>query len=127
MNQNARAVNNAILIVEDAADLRNLYKLALRGRPYNLHLAASGEEALTLLQTYPDIRLVLLDMTLPGISGEQFLHQARALPDRGDLKIVLMSGKDNLAKSVESLGADGWLQKPIPLSELTSKIQSLLA
>jgi len=119
-------MSSSILVVEDAADLRNLYKMVFRRKPYGLHLAASGEEALELLEREPDIRLILLDLTLPGISGEDCLKQVRQKPEWQSLKVIVMSGWDDLKQRAEAMGADGFVRKPAVLPELEKQVEALL-
>ena len=119
-------MSSSILVVEDAADLRNLYKMVFRRKPYGLHLAASGEEALEILEREPDIRVVLLDLTLPGISGEELLKQARQKPELQSLKVIVMSGWDDLQQRADAMGADGFARKPAVLPDLEKQVEQLL-
>lgn len=119
-------MSQSILVVEDAADVRNLYKMLFRRKPYAVHLAASGEEALELLEREADIALVLLDLTLPGISGEDVLLKIRQDPQRAAIKVVIMSGWDDLKQRAATLGADAFVRKPAALPELEKQVESLL-
>ncbi|MBX3166694.1 MAG: response regulator [Candidatus Eremiobacteraeota bacterium] len=119
-------MSQSILIVEDAADLRNMYKMLFRRKPYGVHLAASGEEALEILGREADIALVLLDLTLPGISGEQVLEKVRQNPERSSIKFLLMSGWDDLKQRAAALGAEGFSRKPAVLPELEKQVEALL-
>jgi len=119
-------MSSSILVVEDAADLRSLYKMVFRRKPYGLHLAASGEEALEILEREPDIRVILLDLTLPGISGEALLKQARQKPEWQSLKVIVMSGWDDLKQRAEDMGADGFARKPAVLPDLEKQVEALL-
>lgn len=120
-------MSSSILVVEDADDLRNLYKMVFRRKPYGLHLAASGEEALEILEREPDIRVILLDLTLPGISGEDLLKQARQKPEWQSLKVIVMSGWDDLKQRAEAMGADGFARKPAVLPDLEKQVEQLLS
>lgn len=120
-------MNRSVLIVEDALDLRNLYKLTLRRKPFQTRLAASGEEALEILSMEGDVALMLLDMGLPGLSGEEVLSTVRSDPQLKGLKVLIMSGWDDLKERAHALGADGYLRKPTPLPELEARIDEVLA
>lgn len=126
LGQKGYSMSQSVLVVEDAADLRSLYKMIFRRKPYGLHLAATGEEALEILAREPDIRVVLLDLTLPGISGEEVLQQARQNPQYKDLKFIVMSGWDDLKQRSEAMGADGFARKPAVLPELEKQVEALL-
>lgn len=119
-------MSQSILIVEDAADLRAMYKMVFRRKPYGVHLAASGEEALEVLGREADIALVLLDLTLPGISGEQVLEKVRQDPDRKSIKFLVMSGWDDLKQRAAAMGAEGFARKPVALPELEKQVEALL-
>jgi CheY-like chemotaxis protein len=119
-------MSQSILIVEDAADVRNLYKMVFRRKPYGVHLAASGEEALELLEREADIAVVLLDLTLPGISGEDVLKKIRQTPAWAAIKVLIMSGWDDLKQRASALGADGFSRKPAALPELERQVEALL-
>ncbi len=119
-------MSQSILIVEDAADLRNMYRMALRRLPYPIHLAASGEEALDVLQRQPDIALVLLDLTLPGISGELVLERVRKDSSKDSLKFLVMSGWDDLKQRAAAMGADDFARKPVAMPELEKQVSRIL-
>lgn len=119
-------MSQSILVVEDAADVRNLYKMVFRRKPYGVHLAASGEEALELLERESDIAVVLLDLTLPGISGEDVLARIRQEPKHAATKVLIMSGWDDLKQRAASMGADAFMRKPAALPELEKQVEALL-
>lgn len=68
----------SILVVEDDLDLRSLYKMAFRHKPYGIHLAASGEEALDILARETDIQLILLDLSARNDGRGLFVESARS-------------------------------------------------
>src|SRR3569833_938621 len=68
-----KGVNNKILAIEDDPEVLNLYKSFLQTRGYEVLSAAGAVEGMSLLQSNPDTRLILLDLTLPGISGDEFI------------------------------------------------------
>lgn len=119
-------MTKAILIVEDAPDLRMLYKFAFREKPFAVHIAADGEQALQILGQQADISVVLLDLTLPGISGEEVLKQSRANPEWADIKFIVMSGWDDLKQRSNEMGADGFIRKPITIPDLEARVDALL-
>lgn len=117
----------SILVVEDDLDLRSLYKMAFRHKPYGIHLAASGEEALDILARETDIQLILLDLSLPGMTGEDFLLKVRGQPQYERVKFVVMSGWDELDRRAQVIGADGYVRKPAHLPDLEQRVDSLLS
>jgi DNA-binding response OmpR family regulator len=91
-------------------------------------LAASGEEALALLRTHGDrITLILLDMTMPGLSGEETLRRARLLNIRAP--VLLMSGYsevETMKRSAE-LGVAGFMPKPFEIGALLDRVKPFLS
>ena len=115
-----------ILIVEDDTDINNLIKAILTRQGYEVMQAFSGTEAVLYLkmQTF---RLMILDLMLPGLSGEELLKQVReelAL----ELPVLILSAKNALADKVSLLtyGADDYLTKPFEPAELTARVCALL-
>lgn len=106
-----------ILIVDDDVNIRNLVAEALEREGYAVQKAASGTEALRqIAQEKPD--LVLLDLMLPGLSGEA------VLPDIRDIPVIVMSAKADVADKVGLLlgGAADYVTKPFDLQELLARI-----
>src|SRR5438132_14099344 len=64
---------NKILAIEDDPEVLSLYKSYLQKRGYEVLSAAGAVEGMSLLQNNPDTRLILLDLNLPGMSGEEWI------------------------------------------------------
>jgi DNA-binding response OmpR family regulator len=114
-----------ILIVDDDADLRRTLFLLLE-KKYKVVAAASGKEALALLKTLRP-RLVLLDITMPEMSGIEVLRAARALDQA--LRVVMLTSRMEIefAKSALDLGAIEYLTKPFEADFIRAEIARLLA
>ena len=97
----------------------------LKGQGYAVRAASSGEEALQLL-AQENAELILLDLSLPSMSGEDFIKELRTDPARAGIKILLTSGQDNLKQRVQDLAVDGYCLKPSSLDDLARTIQNLL-
>src|SRR5262245_7260962 len=115
-----------ILIVDDDVYMRSLLKTSL-GSHYEVVEAASGEEALRLAIA-GDIRLVLLDLMLPQMSGYEVCLQLRRNPRTCHIIIVMLTARDREEDVVEGLriGADDYMCKPFKTSELKARIDSHL-
>lgn len=110
-----------ILIIDDDAAIGNLEQEALEGEGYCVVRAYSGTEALLVLKSVrPD--LVLLDLMLPGLSGEAVLAEIQNLP------VIVVSAKAEVQDKVALLrgGAADYLTKPFDVSELLARVQARL-
>ena len=110
-----------IMIVEDDVNIGNMLQEALELEKYNVSRAYSGTEALMLLEREkPD--LVLLDLMLPGLSGEEIL------PRLGGALTIVMSAKTDIDSKLKMLyeGASDYVTKPFILSEMLARIAALL-
>lgn len=116
-----------VLIVDDDPGVRAVFTRALKGAGLEVLSASSGEEALAILgQTR--VNLVVLDEVMPGISGLEVLAAIRRDPDTRTLPVILVTGRGALDDRVAGLGAgaDDFLSKPAPLSELVARVRAHL-
>ena len=110
-----------ILIIEDDAKIRRFLQLELEHEGYQIDLAENGEEGLSRVQKlYYDI--ILLDLMLPLISGEEVCKKIRAV---SDVPIIVITAKDDIRNKVELLdmGADDYITKPFNIEELFARIR----
>ena len=117
---------NRILIVEDDTDINNLLYTALQKAGYETVQAFSGTEARMLFQMdKAGFSLILLDLMLPGISGEEVLAQIRK---QGNTPVIVLTAKDGLDEKIGLLtsGADDYITKPFGTSELLARIRTSL-
>ncbi len=106
-----------IMIIDDDIYISDMLNEALQNEGYTVSRAYSGTEALLILgQQTPD--LILLDLMLPGLSGEELLPKLKNIP------VIVVSAKGNIADKVGLLlgGASDYLTKPFDISELLARI-----
>lgn len=106
-----------ILIIDDDVHIGNVLEETLTNEGYSVSHAYSGTEALYVLsQSKPD--LVLLDLMLPGVSGEEVLPHIKGIP------VIVMSAKVDIDNKVELLlgGAVDYVTKPFHTKELLARI-----
>lgn len=111
----------SILIVEDDNDINNLLKETLSRASYVCTQAYSGTEALLLLKTQ-HFDLLLLDLMLPGLSGEEVLSELQQITAT---PVIVLSAKDSLDSKVELLraGASDYITKPFNVEELLARVE----
>ena len=112
-----------ILIVEDDININNLLCEVLRKAGYMCEQAFSGTEAKLLLNIKEkDYTLVLLDLMLPGASGEEVLKEIRK---HGRLPVIVLTAKDSIDDKIGVLtdGADDYITKPFEIREVLARIQ----
>jgi len=115
----------SLLIVEDDADIRELMKIFLEAEGYQVSLAADGLEALEQLQSGARPSLILLDLMMPRMDGEQFLSEmhSRRL---SQTPVVIMAGHCAVQQRADQLKAVCCLTKPVELEELLNTVRRLV-
>ena len=112
---------NRIMIVEDDLSISNMLKEVLPRAGYEVNCAYSGTEALLLLEkTRPD--LILLDLMLPGLTGEEVLPKLKGIP------VIITSAKSDTKSKIDMLtdGAADYITKPFDTGELLARIAARL-
>ncbi len=115
-----------VLIVEDAAALRELVRRLLQRQGYTALVAANADEALRVVEEHPVIDVLLTDVVMPGVSGPELAGRLVAL--RPMLRVVYMSGytEDAIARhGILEPGID-FLQKPFTPDALARKIRKAI-
>jgi two-component system KDP operon response regulator KdpE len=115
---------STILVVDDEPQLRRAMKATLSSIGYTVVEAKTGEEALTRMdELRPD--LVLLDLNMPGLGG---LETCRAMRERSDLPIIILSVRNTEPDKVQALdaGADDYVTKPFGIQELLARIRAAM-
>ncbi|MDE5824185.1 MAG: response regulator transcription factor [Lachnospiraceae bacterium] len=114
-----------ILMVEDEEELAKLLSVYIERAGYKVQRAASGEEALACLQK-ETAKLILLDITLPGMDGFAVCREMRKAGSMPILMISARVGKEDQLNGFR-LGADDYIEKPVDPDLLMAKINSLFA
>jgi DNA-binding response OmpR family regulator len=113
-----------ILAVEDEPAILRMLERGLTAAGHQVLAAETGEDAATLAID-EGVDLVLLDITLPGLSGHDVLTRIRAR--RPELPVLMLTARDDLDNKVRALdaGADDYLTKPFAFEELLARIRAL--
>jgi DNA-binding response OmpR family regulator len=113
-----------ILLVEDEHSIGSLVSAYLQRDGFGVVWLRSGEEALAELDRH-DVRLIVLDIGLPGIDGFEVCRRVRA---RSDVPILMLTARDEEADRVVGLeiGADDYVPKPFSPRELVARVKAIL-
>lgn len=113
-----------VLVVEDEPKLRDLVRSYLEREGIVVLSTGSGAEALHFVERSP-VDLVVLDLGLPDVSGEDVARELRA---RSDVPIVMLTAKSSEQDRIAGLelGADDYLTKPFSPKELVLRVQAVL-
>lgn len=117
-----------ILVVDDNAVNRKLIAVALKVAGYDVHAAADGEDALTLVtKLHPS--LIMMDIQLPGMDGLEVTRRLKADPATRSIAIVAitayaMVGDEQKARDA---GCDGYIAKPIDTRRLPEVVAGYLS
>lgn len=113
-----------ILVVEDDNDINQLLCKIIKKSNYYAQPAYSGTEALIYLEK-KEWDLVLLDLMLPGMTGEEILAE---ITSKGSVPVIIISAKSEQQTKVKGLrsGADDFIAKPFDVEEVSARIDSLL-
>lgn len=117
-------MNNNILIVEDEKNILDVIKAYLQKEDFNVFEAMDGEEALKVFNK-EEIHLIILDLMLPKISGQEVCRMIR---DLSDVPIIMLTAKSEEDDKIQGLdiGADDYVTKPFSPRELMSRVKAIL-
>lgn len=117
-------MEDKILVVEDDADINELLCSILIKKGYNVRGAFSGSEALMCIDQF-NYDLILLDLMLPGVSGEDIINKIR---EDKIMPIIVISAKVTQDDKINilKLGADDYITKPFNPLELIARVKSQL-
>ena len=117
------AENKTILFVDDDEKMLNSFKRCFQGEPYEMFFAASGSEAIEILQ-HRRIHVVLLDVIMPGLDGYETCKRIKANTENKLTQVVFVSGKGSIEARLKGYetGADDYIVKPFSNDELLAKV-----
>lgn len=115
-----------VLLIEDELDLANVTKSRLENSGYKVLTAPSAELALGLLQkNIPD--LILLDLLLPGMRGEEACKRIKANAKLKHIPIILFTASaSDIPKVAKEIGAEDYIMKPFEPEELLEKVKKFI-
>ncbi len=126
--QGAALTQGLVLVIDDEEPVREAVTDILESEGLTVITAPDGRAGLALYrERQADIRLVLLDLSMPGLSGEETFHELRRVNPR--ISVILSSGyqQSEVTRRFVSQGAIGFLQKPYDMDTLIQEIRRYLA
>ena len=114
-----------VLILEDEMNIRSFVVINLRRAGYEVVEAGTGQEALSKLESIPDIGVAILDVMLPDIDGFEVCRRIRATGTK--LGVIMLTARTQEMDKVTGLmtGADDYVTKPFSPAELVARIDAL--
>jgi two-component system chemotaxis response regulator CheY len=114
-----------ILSVDDSSTIRKIIRASVEILNYELLEASGGKEALDILaKEWENVKLILLDLNMPGMSGFEFLAAIKGNMYYKDIPVMMVTTegeKESIVKAVKA-GVTNYLLKPFTSEELTKKI-----
>ena len=118
-----------VLVVDDEADVEMLFRQhfrkELRAGDFSMEFALDAPEALSIISSLRDATLILIlsDINMPGMSGLELLHEARAACPEVPIIMISAYGDSETQRKALQGGADGFLTKPIDFAWLREEIR----
>lgn len=114
-----------VLIAEDAPSLRSLFAKVLKNAGFTVHIAVNGHDVMTQLShAMPDV--LVLDLGMPGVSGEEVIQMVRQRETTRRIKIVVVTGNHLAAQSALADEVDLLLIKPVSPRDLVNFVQRFI-
>ena len=110
-----------ILLVEDDPDTRTMMTMALEMAGVDVVIATNGVEAYNLARTHRP-RLILLDLMMPTMSGEEFRRAQLANQDIRDIPVVVVSARHDATRIARRMKASECLTKPVDFDKLAAVV-----
>ena len=113
-----------IMLVDDEERFLHTLAKLMQKRGFEVSTAASGQQALDILSSEPDVAVVVLDVRMPGMDGLETLGRIKGQYPAS--QVIMLTGQAVLEDGVEALrrGAFDYIQKPCDIDELEAKIRS---
>jgi len=116
------STNAPILIVDDDDDIRELIKVFLEAEGYRVNGATDGLDAWEQVQSGLQPSLILLDLMMPRMDGEQFLKKLRSC-HLSEIPVIILSGNISAKEKSSGLKASCFLTKPVEIDELLNAVR----
>lgn len=112
-----------VLVVDDDPQILRAVRTSLQGHSYEVLTAGNGETALDLLPD-SDVDLIVLDLGLPGIGGQEVIERVRAWSEVPIIVLSVLDGQHDKVDAFEA-GADDYVTKPFGMPELLARMRAV--
>lgn len=119
--------SRAVLVVDDDESIRNIVQCALRAQKYRVVTACDGTEAIELYARSPgETGVVILDLIMPRMNGQQTLHNLKSLDP--EVRVIIMTGHQppDLHEILTDPSVRGYLPKPFSMKALTESVAAAM-
>lgn len=113
-----------ILVIDDEVQIRILLRITLESNGYNVILASTGKEGISLAVSHTP-ELIILDLGLPDISGHQVLNELKEWYTKSIIILSVQNTENDIITALDN-GADDYLTKPFRTGELMARIRSCI-
>lgn len=116
-----------VLVADDEPHIGRIIKTKLEQGPFSVTLVYDGAEALSELERSPDVRLLILDLMMPHVTGFEVLERVRADPRWRTIPCLILTaaGQDHQEVEARRRGADDFMTKPFSPKRLLARALEL--
>jgi len=115
-----------ILMIDDDTDLLEITQSLLSKKGYEVAISNCWEDGLKTIENF-EPQLILLDVFLNGVDGLDICKQLKSMPNTRHTPVIILSAYPRVAESVYEFGADDFIGKPFEVTDLISKVHSVLS
>ncbi len=116
-------MSQTILVIEDDEASRLMYTEILSMEDFNVIEAEDGHAALKYLQNNPNPKLILMDLTFPHMTSQEFVAGLKGNPHTADIPYIFISGQGTIREQAEDLKALTFLKKPFDLDDFVDLVK----
>jgi CheY-like chemotaxis protein len=127
LNAPAKGAKTTVLVVDDEDMVRRIAQASLEIRGYRVLLATNGLEAIRMMEEHSEIDVVLLDLTMPVMGGEEAIDRIMAVRPATQVIVSTGFGQREAVARFSRKRVQGFLQKPYTSKQLADKIEALVA
>ncbi len=119
-------MTTSVLVIDDSLMVRRQVGVTLKGIGYTVIEAVDGVDALQKLDDNPHTNLIVCDVNMPRMNGLEFLERLSARGSAVPVVMLTTEGQPELIQRAKSLGAKGWLVKPLKAEFLVATAKKLV-